>query len=183
MIVRETGLAGVLAIEPTRHRDERGAFQETWQAERYASHGIPPVFVQDCVSWNRRGVVRGLHLQLPRAQGKLVCVLHGEVWDVVVDVRRGSPTFGRWIGATLSEENAHQVWIPPGFAHGFAVLGDGALFSYKTSAAYDPGGQVAIRWNDPALGIEWPIADPVLSDRDAAAQPLSAIDPALLPDY
>ncbi|MHC4973456.1 MAG: dTDP-4-dehydrorhamnose 3,5-epimerase [Planctomycetota bacterium] len=181
MKVEPTTLPGVLLIEPTIHRDERGWFLETFRRERYAEHGIAGPFVQDSLSFSRRGVLRGLHLQWPRAQGKLVYVAEGEVFDVAVDVRRDSPTFRQWVGHLLSAADGRQMWIPPGFAHGFLVTSEAALLAYKCTEAYDPGGELAIRWNDPALGIEWPAEGPVLSPRDAAAPLLSEIEPALLP--
>jgi dTDP-4-dehydrorhamnose 3,5-epimerase len=182
MKVEPTTLPGVLLIEPAIHRDERGAFLETFRDERYAEHGITGPFVQDSLSFSRKGVLRGLHLQWPRAQGKLVYVARGEVFDVAVDVRRDSPTFRRWVGHTLSGDDGRQLWIPPGFAHAFVVTSETAHFAYKcTQAAYDPGGELAIRWDDPELGIEWPVKDPVLSPRDATAPFLRDVDPARLP--
>jgi dTDP-4-dehydrorhamnose 3,5-epimerase len=167
MKVSATGLEGVLLVEPRVFHDERGYFLETWREDRYAAAGIPPGFVQDNVSWSRRGVLRGLHLQQPHPQGKLVQVLHGEVWDVAVDVRPGSPGFGRWAGFTLSDSNARQLWIPPGFAHGFVVLSDQALFHYRCTDVYHPEAEITVRWNDPDLAIGWPVAEPVVSARDA----------------
>jgi len=181
MKVEPTILPGVLLIEPAVHRDDRGWFLETFRDERYAEHGIAGPFVQDSLSFSQRGVLRGLHLQWPRAQGKLVYVAQGEVFDVAVDVRRDSPTFRRWVGHTLSAKDGRQLWIPPGFAHGFVVTADTALFAYKCTEAYAPGGELAIRWNDPEVGIEWPVDDPELSPRDAAAPLLGEIDAARLP--
>jgi len=180
MRVRETALEGVLVIEPDVYADDRGHFLETHREENYPFAGK---FVQDNLSFSRRGVLRGLHLQWPRAQGKLIYVPHGEVFDVVVDVRRGSPTYGRWIGHTLSAENNLQAWIPAGFAHGFAVTSESAQFLYKCTEIYEPSSEVAVRWNDPALGIEWPFADPELSPKDAEAPLLEDIDPERLPNY
>jgi len=162
----------VVVVEPERHDDERGWFRETFRADRYRELGIPSEFAQDSLSWSRKHVLRGLHLQDP-AQGKLVYCLQGTVWDVAVDVREGSPTFGKWEAHELSGENGKQVWIPEGYAHGFVVLSDGALFAYKSTVPYEPEGQIAIRWDDPQIGIEWPICEPVLSAKDAAAPPLS----------
>jgi len=181
MRVRETELPGVLVLEPQVFRDDRGHFLETFRDDRYAEAGIPGPFLQDSLSSSGRGVLRGLHLQWPRAQGKLVYVPQGEVFDVAVDVRPGSPTFGRWTGHVLSGENGHQVWIPPGFAHGFQVTSERALFAYKCTAHYDPAGEVAVRWDDPDIGIRWPLADPVLSPRDAAARALADVPPERLP--
>lgn len=181
MRVLETDLPGVLLIEPKIFRDDRGWFTEAWRAELYEQHGIPTRFAQDSLSWSQAGVLRGLHLQVPRCQGKLVSVLRGEVFDVAVDVRRGSPTFGRWTAATLSDTDLRQMWIPPGFAHGFLVTGREALVAYKSTEPYDPNGQVAIRWDDPDLGIAWGSADPRLNLRDSEAPRLADVDPARLP--
>jgi dTDP-4-dehydrorhamnose 3,5-epimerase len=167
--VRETKLEGVLIVEPRVFADERGRFWETWNAERYAARGIPGPFVQDNVSVSKRGVLRGLHYQNPNAQGKLVSVLHGAVYDVAVDLREGSPTFGEWVGVELSAADGRQVWIPVGFAHGFQALCDGTAFSYKCTAPYSPADECGLRWDDPALGIEWPLDEPVVSPKDAAA--------------
>lgn len=175
MNVIPTELPGVVVIEPRVFGDARGLFFESWSAERYAAAGIGAPFVQDNVSVSPRGVLRGLHYQWPKPQGKLVGVLRGEVFDVVVDVRAGSPTFGRWVSATLTGEQNRQLWIPPGFAHGFQVLSDDALFVYKCTDYYAPECEHAIAWNDPELGIVWPIADPVLSAKDRAAPPLRAL--------
>ena len=152
---------------------------ESFQAARYAEHGIPTEFAQDSLSWSGARVLRGLHLQHPRAQGKLVSCLQGEVLDVAVDVRPGSSTFGSHTTHLLSADNGHQVWIPEGFAHGFVVLGESALFHYKCTRDYDPRGQLSIRWDDPELAINWHIASPVLSPKDAAAPLLSAVLPLL----
>ena len=165
----------VIVIEPVRYEDERGWFSETFQASRYAALGVPSEFAQDSVSFSRRHVLRGLHLQQPHAQGKLVQCLRGTVLDVAVDVRDGSPTFGQHVSHELSEENGVQLWIPEGFAHGFVVLSNEALFHYKCTVPYDPDGQVSIRWDDPELGIDWQVAAPVLSPKDAAAPRLSEL--------
>jgi dTDP-4-dehydrorhamnose 3,5-epimerase len=162
------GLPEVLVIEPRVFGDPRGHFLETYQAERYGDHGVPNGFVQDNISISTRGVLRGLHYQVGQPQGKLVCVLQGEVFDVAVDIRRGSPTFGRWVGMTLSSENYAQVYIPEGFAHGFCVLSETAVFHYKCTDYYAPKEERGIRWDDPTLAIEWPIAMPVLSGKDEA---------------
>jgi len=181
MKVEPTSLPGVLRITPDVYEDERGHFLETFQAGRYEAHGIPAAFAQDSLSFSRKGVLRGLHLQWPGAQGKLVYVLEGEVFDVAVDVRPGSPTFRRWAGHTLGAGDRTQLWIPPGYAHGFCVLSDGALFAYKCTAPYDPKCELAIRWDDPDLAIEWPVMAPLLSPKDAAAPLLREIDPRRLP--
>jgi dTDP-4-dehydrorhamnose 3,5-epimerase len=180
--VSETALPGVLVVEPRVFADDRGFFFESYQVERYAGAGIARPFVQDNFSRSVRGTLRGLHFQEPKAQGKLVQVMRGSVYDVVVDVRRGSPTFARWIGFELSGETPKQVWIPPGFAHGFCVTSDSADFHYKCTAPYAPEAERSIRWDDPALAIAWPVAHPpLLSAKDAAA-PLLA-DAPVLPSY
>jgi dTDP-4-dehydrorhamnose 3,5-epimerase len=183
MKVTETTLPGVLLIEPKRFGDARGYFLETWQRERYAAAGIDLPFVQDNLSRSAHGILRGLHLQNPVAQGKLVFVLEGAVFDVAVDVRVGSPTFGKWVGMTLSAEDHRQLWIPPGFAHGFCVTTESAVFSYKCTAPYAPEHEVGVRWNDPDIGIAWPIAEPLLSVKDGAHPSLRDIDPARLPVF
>jgi dTDP-4-dehydrorhamnose 3,5-epimerase len=156
----------VLLIEPDVYRDERGFFLETYHAEKYRGLGIPGPFVQDNHSRSVKGTLRGIHLQVRRPQGKLVRVIEGEVYDIAVDVRRGSPTFGRWVGMTLSAENYRQSYVPPGFGHGFAVLSPVAQVEYKCTELYDPGHEVGIVWNDPQIGIDWQIVDPLLSARD-----------------
>lgn len=177
------GLAGVLLLEPRVAGDERGWFLETFQAQRYAGAGITAPFVQDNLSFSRRGVLRGLHAQHPHDQGKLAYVAAGEVFDVAVDIRRGSPTFGHWTGVRLSSRDHHQLWIPPGFAHGFCVLSTEALFAYKCTDYYSPEDELVVRWNDPALGIDWPLAEPELSARDADAPILADIPVERLPRY
>jgi dTDP-4-dehydrorhamnose 3,5-epimerase len=177
----KTALAGVLIIEPKIFGDARGFFMETFQAARYAEGGIPGPFVQDNLSRSAYGVLRGLHLQNPGAQGKLVTVLSGRVRDVAVDVRRGSPTFGRHVSVELSDENRRQFWVPRGFAHGFVVLSETADFFYKCDAPYSPADEVVVRWDDPTLGIDWGVEVPSLSARDAVARPLAEIDN--LPTY
>jgi dTDP-4-dehydrorhamnose 3,5-epimerase len=181
MKVEQTGLRGVLKITPDVFEDARGCFFESFRAERYRAHGIPAGFSQDSVSESRKGVLRGLHFQWPHAQGKLVYVLLGEVFDVAVDVRPGSKSFGLWAGHRLSAENRAQLWIPEGFAHGFCVLSERALFAYKCTTSYDAASEQAIRWDDEDLEIEWPVKDPVLSPKDAAAPRLRDIDPNRLP--
>ncbi len=175
-----TDLPGVLVVEPDVHRDARGFFLETFRQDKYSEGGIPGPFVQDNQSLSTGGTVRGLHLQVGRRpQGKLVRVIDGVVYDVAVDVRRGSPTFGRWVGAWLSSDDFRQIYIPPGFAHGFAVTSSTAQIEYKCTDVYDPEGEVGIAWNDAAIGIEWPVhlfpAAPLLSGRDTSNPPLSAL--------
>lgn len=169
MKVTPLAIADVLLIEPDVFGDARGYFLETFNASRYRDIGIDLPFVQDNVSVSARGVLRGLHFQQPNAQGKLVQVMSGEVFDVAVDVRAGSASFGEWVGATLSAANHHQLWVPPGFAHGFVVTSESALFAYKCTAFYDKASDRAVRWNDPDIGIRWPVTDVQLSDRDASA--------------
>ena len=183
MKVIETSLPGCVVIEPRVFSDERGFFFESWNAGRHAERGLPSGFVQGNVSSSARGVLRGLHYQWPRPQGKLVSVLAGEVYDVAVDLRRGSPTFGRWTAVILSAENKRQMWIPEGFAHGFAVLSEDAMVSYLCTAAYDPATDAAIRWNDAALAIDWPLTAPLLSDKDAKAPFLEDVAADRLPIY
>lgn len=181
MDVIETSLPGVLLIRPKVFRDERGSFLETWQRQRYAEHGIPTEFVQDNAAVSRRGVLRGLHYQWPEPQGKLVMALYGEVFDVAVDIRHGSPNFGRWVAERLSEENGHQLWIPEGFAHGYVTLSEIAVFAYKCTQVYAPAADHGIRWDDPIIGIEWPMSSPALSAKDAIAPLLSNVAAGVLP--
>ena len=166
MRVIDTTIAGVVVIEPDVHADGRGFFLETYHAEKYSAHGIDGPFVQDNHSRSAGGTLRGLHLQLRRPQGKLVRVIEGEIFDVAVDVRRGSPTFGRWVAATLSADNFRQLFVPQGFAHGFCVVTPIAQVEYKCTNLYDPDGEIGIAWNDPALAIQWPVREPLLSNRD-----------------
>jgi dTDP-4-dehydrorhamnose 3,5-epimerase len=175
MNVIATELPEVLIVEPKVFGDPRGFFMETFRADRYAGHGMAGPFVQDNLSRSARGVLRGLHLQNPNAQAKLVSVLRGAVRDVAVDVRRGSPTFGRHVAVELSEENRRQLFVPRGFAHGFLVLSEMADVLYKCDAFYSPADEITVRWNDPAIGIAWNIAGPELSKRDAAAPPLADV--------
>jgi dTDP-4-dehydrorhamnose 3,5-epimerase len=161
-----TELPGVLVVEPDVIHDGRGFFLETYHADRYREHGINGPFVQDNHSRSVGRTLRGLHLQFHRPQGKLIHVIEGEVYDVAVDVRRGSPTFGRWVAVTLSAENHRQCYIPPGFAHGFCVTSDVAQVQYKCTDLYDPASEIGIAWNDPQIAIQWPVADPILSARD-----------------
>jgi dTDP-4-dehydrorhamnose 3,5-epimerase len=177
MNVVDLPLAGLKLIEPKIFGDARGQFLETWNAERYAAAGIPGPFVQDNLSRSKRNAVRGLHWQDPNPQGKLVSVVAGAVWDAVVDIRRASPTFGKWYGVELSADNRRQLWVPAGFAHGFAVLSEFADFAYKVTGPYSPKDERVLRWDDPALGIDWPIdrGAAILSARDAAAPALAEI--------
>jgi dTDP-4-dehydrorhamnose 3,5-epimerase len=179
MRVTATDLPGVLVIEPAVHRDGRGFFVETYHADRYREHGIAAPFVQDNHSQSTANTLRGLHLQLRRPQGKLIRVIEGDVFDVAVDVRRGSPTFGRWVGVALSARDFTQVYVPPGFAHGFCVLSDIAQVEYKCTELYDPTSEIGIAWNDPAIAIAWPVANPLLSKRDAAHPTLAELGDAL----
>lgn len=181
MKVTPLAVPDVLCIEPRVFGDARGWFYEGWQDARYADAGLPGPFVQDNFSYSQRGVLRGLHYQWPRVQGKLVSVLQGAVYDVAVDVRTGSPTFGQWIGEELSAENHRQLWIPPGFAHGFLVLSETALFHYKVTVPYAPEDEVTVAWNDPAFGIAWPDPAPVLAARDAQAPPFAQVPAARRP--
>jgi dTDP-4-dehydrorhamnose 3,5-epimerase len=181
MNVLASNIPDVLIIEPKLFGDQRGFFLETYQLERYAVHGISRPFTQDNLSRSAKGVLRGLHLQNPMAQGKLVSVLRGRVLDVAVDVRRGSPTFGRHVAVELSDENRLQLWVPRGFAHGFAVLSDTADFAYKCDNIYSPKDEIVVRWNDPDLGIDWRTENPSLSARDSTAPLLKDI--SHLPAY
>jgi dTDP-4-dehydrorhamnose 3,5-epimerase len=182
--VIETKIPGVLLFKPNVFGDQRGWFMESWQQERYAEAGLPPVFVQDNQAFSERGVLRGLHIQNPYGQGKLVQVIRGEVFDVAVDVRRGSPWFGQWVGAHLSEINHHQLYVPVGFAHGYLVLSEDAIFSYKCSDSYHPETQFAVRWNDPTIAIDWPSeATPLLAEKDRDAPLLNEIPIEQLPLY
>ncbi|MBB3345209.1 dTDP-4-dehydrorhamnose 3,5-epimerase [Luteimonas sp. RC10] len=182
MKIIETKLPGAVVLEPAVFGDARGFFFETWNAARFGQHGLPTSFVQSNVSSSAKGVLRGLHYQWPRPQGKLVSVLQGEVFDVAVDIRRGSPTFGQWEGVLLSAENKRQFWIPEGFAHGFAVLSETALFSYLCTDVYVKEADAGVRWDDPQIGVEWPVKAPLLSDKDAHAPLLADIPEDRLPD-
>lgn len=183
MNIIETELPGVLIVEPRLFGDDRGYFLETWNQTGYAAAGIPSTFVQDNLSYSTRGVLRGLHYQEPHPQGKLVWVVSGEVFDVAVDIRTSSPTFGQWAGVTLSAENARQFWVPAGFAHGFVVTADHARFAYKCTDGYHREAEGSIRWDDSSIGIDWPVANPVLSEKDAAAPLLADLDEGRLPRY
>lgn len=175
MNVIQTEVPDAVVIEPRLFGDQRGFFLETYQFPRYSEHGVTCPFVQDNLSRSARGVLRGLHLQNPFPQGKLVTVLRGKVLDVAVDVRVGSPNFGRHVAVELSEENRRQLWVPRGFAHGFVVLSETADFFYKCDDLYSPKDEVSIRWNDPAIGIDWGVETPSLSAKDADAPLLAEI--------
>ncbi|MBF0245997.1 MAG: dTDP-4-dehydrorhamnose 3,5-epimerase [Planctomycetes bacterium] len=182
MRIEETSLPGLLLIHPDVFGDERGYFLELWNGGRYAPEGLDATFVQDNLSFSRRGVLRGLHFQEP-LQGKLLTVLQGEVYDVALDIRLGSPTFGRWEGFSLRGEAKTQLYVPEGFAHGFAVVSETALFYYKCTTAYNPAGERSVLWNDPDLGIDWPVKNPELSARDQKGTPLAQFPRERLPIY
>ncbi len=166
MNVRETKLPGVLLFEPKIWPDPRGWFVELWRSDRYSQHGLPATFKQDNASSSTRGVLRGLHFQNPSAQGKLVFPLQGEIYDVAVDIRRSSPSFGKWVGATLSAEKKQQIWVPAGFAHGFVVTSEAAVVVYKCTDLYDNKAEWGVAWDDPDLAIDWPVKAPLLSEKD-----------------
>jgi dTDP-4-dehydrorhamnose 3,5-epimerase len=172
MKVEPTALPDVIVITPDVHRDARGFFLETYHARKYRDAGIDATFVQDNLSRSVRGTLRGLHAQRRRPQGKLIRVVEGEIYDVTVDLRRGSRTFGRWVAVCLSGENFRQCYVPPGFAHGFCVLSAAAVVEYKCTELYDPADEIAVVWNDRDLAIEWPVVQPILSPKDAAAPSL-----------
>jgi dTDP-4-dehydrorhamnose 3,5-epimerase len=181
MNVKETKLPGVLVLEPDVFSDDRGFFLETWNSERYEKAGIKGSFVQDNVSFSTRGVLRGLHFQYPQSQDKLVQVLSGEVVDVAVDIRKDSPTFGKWVSEVLSNANHRQMYIPSGFAHGYCVTSETAVFSYKCTDFYNPGSEGGIIWNDPDINIDWLMEEPILSSKDADYPRLKDIRPEKLP--
>ena len=183
MNIRETILPGVLIIEPNIFEDARGHFLEIYQHDRYAMQGITARFVQDNVSFSKKNVLRGLHYQLHNPQGKLVMVLDGRIFDVSVDIRRGSPTFGKWFGTVLSSHDYQQVYVPQGFAHGFCVLSETAKILYKCTDYYAPSDERGIIWNDSTLGIGWPVAEPLLSEKDASFRAMNEIAPAELPVF
>jgi dTDP-4-dehydrorhamnose 3,5-epimerase len=178
----ETAIPGVVVVEPRVFRDDRGFLLESFQTEKYRAGGIDPVFVQDNHSYSKRGTLRGLHAQNPNAQGKLLRVIAGEIFDVAVDARRGSPTYGRHVTAVLSAENFRQIYVPPGLLHGFVVTSDAAQVEYKCTAYYRPDAEFSVAWNDPDLAIAWPTADPILSPKDANAPRLRDVQDRLL-DY
>ncbi|MEE9343399.1 MAG: dTDP-4-dehydrorhamnose 3,5-epimerase [Gammaproteobacteria bacterium] len=167
MKITPMAIPEVLLIQPAVFGDSRGFFQETWNHQAFSKHGLPANFVQDNHSRSGKGVLRGLHYQLKNPQGKLVRVVTGSVFDVAVDIRKGSPTFGQWVGAELTEDNYHQLYVPPGFAHGFCVLSERADFLYKCTNYYDPASEHGLRWDDPAIGIEWPGSGFQVSEKDA----------------
>jgi dTDP-4-dehydrorhamnose 3,5-epimerase len=173
MEISDLPLAGLKLVQPRVFEDGRGYFLETHHLRKYATHGLDPVFVQDNLSYSKQGVLRGLHYQYPKWQGKLVSVIQGEIFDVAVDLRRDSPTFGQWFGLVLSEHNHLQLYVPPGFAHGFCVTSDQAYVHYKCTDYYQPEQEHTILWNDPAIGIEWPVREPSLSEKDARGKPLA----------
>jgi len=182
-VCRELAIPGVLLLEPKVFGDQRGFFTETYHRDRYREAGISDTFVQDNCSLSLGGVLRGLHYQLRHAQAKLVWAVQGTIFDVVVDIRMGSPTFGKWVSCTLSEENHCQLYVPTGFAHGFCVLSEKAEVLYKCSDFYDPADDRGVSWCDPDIGINWPVSQPILSAKDSALRPLSGIPQAELPVY
>ena len=179
----ETGLPGCVVVEPQVFGDERGYFYESFNADKLAQHGLAPAFVQGNVSSSVQGVLRGLHYQWPKPQGKYVSVIEGEVWDVAVDIRRGSPTFGQWTAVVLNADNKRHFYIPEGFAHGFVTLSERAVFTYLCTATYDRDADAAIRWDDPGLAIDWPVAAPLLSGKDARAPLLADVAQERLPVF
>jgi dTDP-4-dehydrorhamnose 3,5-epimerase len=179
VLFEPTALPEVIRIEPRVFRDARGFFLESYHEEKFAAGGLRARFVQDNHSRSARGTLRGLHMQLRFAQGKLVRCVAGEVFDVAVDVRRGSRTFGKWVGETLSAENFRQLWVPPGFLHGFCVVSDSAEIQYKCTELYHPEDELGVAWNDPDLGIRWPVAAPLLSAKDAALPRLRDVESRL----
>ena len=183
MKVIQTSLPGAVVIEPQVFGDARGFFYESYNQAKYHAAGITATFIQSNVSRSSKGVLRGLHYQWPNPQGKLVSVLEGEVYDVAVDIRRGSPTFGQWAGVMLSAENHRHFWIPEGFAHGFCVLSEHATFTYQCTALYDAKADASVRWDDAALGIDWPVSAPQLSDKDLKASLLADIPTERLPVF
>jgi dTDP-4-dehydrorhamnose 3,5-epimerase len=183
MKVTQTKLPAVLVFELDAFGDDRGWFLETFSRRRYEQAGIKLSFVQDNASFSAKNILRGIHFQYPHSQGKLVQVISGEVFDVVVDIRLGSPTFGQWIGENLSSLNHKQIYIPPGFAHGFCVLSDTALFSYKCTDYYSPAAEGGIIWNDPDLRIGWPVPTPIVSGRDSGFPRLKDVPKDKLPKY
>ena len=182
MKVEDTEIPGVILFEPRAFSDDRGVFFETWSHERYAQAGVPEKFVQDNVSRSSRGVLRGLHYQLPNAQGKLLSVLDGEIFDVAVDIRRGSPTFRQWVGVTLSAENRRQLYVPAGCAHGFQALSESATVLYKCTEYYHQSSEQSVLWSDDELAIPWTLP-PILSDKDRDAPLLRDIPRGRLPEF
>lgn len=183
MDITETALPGVLLIEPNVHKDNRGLFMETYHRGRYQEYGIKEDFVQDNYSESKKNTLRGLHYQLNNPQGKLVQVLEGEVFDVAVDIRRGSPSYGKWVAEVLSDKNHKQIYVPPGFAHGFCVLSDTVRFIYKCTDIYNSKDEYGVLWSDAELNIDWPIQNPVLSEKDRSLPTLSDVNKDYLPIY
>ena len=183
MKVTPTSLPDVLIIEPKAFEDRRGFFMETYNQKRYKQSNIDCIFVQDNLSHSVRGILRGLHYQLQYPQAKLVQAINGAIFDVAVDIRQGSPTFGKWIGAHISDTNRHQIFVPKGFAHGFCVLSETADVLYKCTDFYAPDDEGGILWSDPGIGIDWPITDPLLSDKDSKYPFLKDVAPECLPVY
>ena len=179
MRILETELPGVLLVEPTVHRDDRGFFLETYHRQKYADGGIDVTFVQDNHSRSVARTLRGLHAQLRNPQGKLVRAVEGEIWDVAVDIRPASPSYRRWVGAVLSADNFRQLWVPPGFAHGFCVLSALAQVEYKCTTLYDRDDEICVAWDDPDLAIAWPVDEPLLSEKDRRAPRLAELEPLL----
>jgi len=179
----ETSLPGVFFVEPDVYRDSRGSFMESYHEKKYSEKGIAEIFVQDNYSHSKRGTLRGLHYQLRHPQGKLVFVITGEIFDVAVDIRRGSPTYGKWVGSLLSEENKRQIFVPTGFAHGFCVLSETVDVIYKCTDFYESADEYGILWADPSVGINWPINNPILSEKDRSYPRLSEVAEDLLPTY
>jgi dTDP-4-dehydrorhamnose 3,5-epimerase len=179
----ETAIPGLIIIETTAFKDSRGFFMETFHQKKYADIGISKPFVQDNFSRSCKGTLRGLHYQLNHPQAKLVYVTAGEIYDVAVDIRLGSPTFGKWVGVCLSSDNGRQLFIPEGFAHGFCVLSESADFFYKCSDLYHQGDDYGILWSDPVLNIDWPVKAPLLSEKDSRMKPLAHMPQELLPVY
>ena len=178
----ETNLPGVIVVEPCVHRDDRGFFVETYHAPRYREGGIGATFVQDNHSRSTKGTLRGLHAQFPHPQGKLMRVIEGEIYDVAVDARRGSPTYGKHFAIVLSADNFRQVYVPPGLLHGFCVTSEVAEVEYKCTEVYDSSADFGVAWNDPEIGVHWPLAEPILSDKDHKAPPLREVQDRLV-DY
>lgn len=183
LLTRTGKISGVVLIQPRVFPDDRGYFTETYHARKYSEAGLHRAFVQDNMSFSRQRVLRGLHYQRSCPQGKLVYAAQGEILDVAVDIRRGSPTFGQWEAHVLSEKNHHQLYVPEGCAHGFLVLSDTAAVMYKCTELYDPSDDRGLRWNDPDIAIDWPINNPVLSEKDAALPGLRELDEDMLPVY
>lgn len=183
MKILTTSIEGILIIEPKIFKDKRGYFMETYNQSRYNESGINRTFVQDNLSYSLKNTVRGLHFQIKHPQAKLIQAISGEIFDVAVDLRPGSSTFGKWTGIHLSDENRRQVFIPEGFAHGFCVLSEFALFCYKCSDFYTPDDEGGIVWSDPSIGIEWPVESPIISEKDNQFQKLSDLTPEQLPSF